>query len=70
MYHLWFTLVGVLEPILRKDCLIRGSPKLRSRRKIDTGIFIQVQAFSGENNNPTPVCMYLLEYWCYNQGKK
>ena len=49
--------VGVLEPILRKDCLIRGSPRLKSRREIDKGIFIQVQAFSGENNNPTPVCV-------------
>ena len=48
---------GVLEPILRKDCLIRGSPRLKSRREIDTEIFIQVQAFSGENNNPTPVCV-------------
>ena len=62
--------VGVLEPILRKDCLIRGSPRLKSRREIDTGIFIQVQAFSGENNNPTPVCMYCVEDFCYNQGKK
>ena len=52
-----FCLVGVLEPILRKDYLIRGSPRLKSRREIDTGIFIQVQAFSGENNNPTPVCV-------------
>ena len=31
---------------------------MESRREIDTGIFIQVWAFSGENNNPTPVCVW------------
>ena len=62
--------VGVFETILHKDYLIRGSPRLKSRREIDTGIFIQVQAFSGENNNPTPVCMYCVVDICYNQGEK
>ena len=51
----------------RRWCISVGEariilPLLKRRREIDTGIFIQVQAFSGENNNPTPVCVW---YWVY-----
>ena len=43
---------------------------MKSRREIDTGIFIQVRAFSWENNNPTPVCVYGIEWIVYNREEE
>ena len=43
---------------------------MESRREIDTGIFIQVRAFSWENNNPTLVCVCGIEWIVYHQEEE
>lgn len=59
-YNIWLCIpVGVLEPILRKEYLIQGVSIIDHADRKDTEIFIQIRAFSGENNNPTPVCIVL-----------